>query len=153
MIGTVGENASLRRAICYKTPDNISLSGYTHPSPATEVPIDSLSFGKYGTMVAFKAGDGEENQLDVQKKLCQHIVGLNPLKIGDKSKDKPAENKDDEICLIYQEFLSDSDLNVEEVLTENKLEILDFQRFECGETEKIKDPLSPDNVQIVNLSS
>jgi elongation factor Ts len=153
MIGTVGENASLRRAICYKTPDNITLLGYTHPSPEADIPADTPSFGKYGTIAAFKTADG--SPLEVQKKLCQHIVGLNPLKIGDKSKDEPKANKDDEICLIYQEFLSDPELSVADVLAENKLEVVDYHRFECGETERLQESTNAVNVQTesVNVTS
>jgi elongation factor Ts len=153
MIGTVGENASLRRAICYKTPDNITLLGYTHPSSDAEIPANTPSFGKYGTIAAFRTA--EDSQLEMQKKLCQHIVGMNPLKIGDKEKDEPKANKDDEICLIHQEFLSDPELSVADVLVENNLEIVDYHRFECGETERLKEPENAVNIQTesVNVTS
>lgn len=58
---------------------------------------------------------------------------MNPSKIGDAEKDKPVENKDDEKCLIFQEYLLDPDRTVEEVLKENEVEVVDYLRFECGE--------------------
>lgn len=58
---------------------------------------------------------------------------MDPKKIGT-AVEEPATNKDDEICLIHQEYLLDESITVKEVLEENKLEIVDFKRFECGET-------------------
>lgn len=45
MIGVVGENASLKRAICYKTPEAVRLCGYTHPAPET-FEEGKIMFGK-----------------------------------------------------------------------------------------------------------
>lgn len=134
LIGTVGENASLKRAICFKTNDSVTLSGYAHPAPNVE-DKNAIKFGKYGTIVAF---NGSSSAI-VQKNLCQHIVGMNPVKLGEKGKDEPAESKDDETCLIHQEYLLDPDTTVAEVLETNQIEIIDFQRFECGESAKLEE--------------
>lgn len=64
--------------------------------------------------------------------ICQHIVGMDPKKIGSDT-DEPAKNKDDETCLIHQEYLLDDSVTVKDILEESKLEIIDFKRFECGE--------------------
>ncbi|XP_055917467.1 elongation factor Ts, mitochondrial [Eupeodes corollae] len=133
LIGTVGENASIRRAICFKTNNFLKLSGYTHPTSTSIAPSDVTQVGKYGTIVAFR---GDSMDVELQKNLCQHIVGMNPKKIGEEHKDKPVENKDDETCLIFQEFLVDSDKVVGDVLKENNCDIIDYQRFECGEEAK-----------------
>ncbi|XP_030025077.1 elongation factor Ts, mitochondrial isoform X2 [Manduca sexta] len=127
-IGTVGENAVLRRAECWKANQNeVKITAYTHPAPAT--PGD-YSAGKYGALLAYK----QPNDLqDFGRQLCQHIVGCAPVKIGDKEKDKPAKNSDDETCLIFQEYLLDPSYTVEEVMEQNKLEIIDYVRFSCGE--------------------
>lgn len=58
---------------------------------------------------------------------------MDPKKIGTPD-EEPSKNKEDEICLIHQEYLLDESITVKEVLEENKLEIVDFKRFECGET-------------------
>ncbi|XP_053672389.1 elongation factor Ts, mitochondrial [Anopheles nili] len=144
VIGTVGENASLNRAICYKVPDNVQLTGYVHPAPNEEVPFDVPLVGKYGSLVAFKAdhstvqetGDDELNAVQVARKVCQHIVGMKPERIGVQGKDEPATDKDEETCLIHQEYLVDPTYTVGEVLEANRLQIVDFQRFECGEKSK-----------------
>lgn len=127
-IGSVGENAILRRAECWKANNrDIKIAGYTHPAPP--VPGE-YSAGKYGALLAYKQADDQE---DIGKKLCQHIVGCAPRKIGNKETDKPAKNIDDETCLIYQEYLLDPSYTVEEVLEQNKVEVIDYIRFSCGE--------------------
>lgn len=131
LIGTVGENATLRRAICFKTNNYMKLYGYAHPSAVHESREGITHVGKFGTIVAF-SGDGAE-QLDLQRNLSQHIVGMNPKRIGEANKDKPFENKDDETTLIFQEYLVDSEKTVGEVLKENNINIVDYQRYECGE--------------------
>ncbi|XP_055541510.1 elongation factor Ts, mitochondrial isoform X1 [Wyeomyia smithii] len=145
MIGTVGENATLNRAICYKAPESVKLTGYVHPAPVEEIPSDIPQYGKYGSILAFRnsspASDGE-----VAKKICQHVVGMRPDRIGDKSRDEPKPEKDDEPCLIFQEYLADPTYTVGEVLEANQVEVVDFQRFECGEKLKAED----ENVRVVN---
>lgn len=134
LIGTVGENATVRRAICFKTNNELSLFGYTHPSKDSTIPQpNEVRFGRYGAIVAFRSA---ETNLDLQKNLVQHIIGMDPNKVGEKGKDEPVENKDDEKCLIHQEYLLDPSATVGEILQENQLEVVDFQRFECGEPSK-----------------
>lgn len=128
-IGSVGENAVLRRAECWKANSNdVKIAGYTHPAPATPAEYSS---GKYGALVAYKQANDIE---DIGRQLCQHIVGCAPRKIGNKENDEPAANVDDENCLIYQEYLLDPSFTVEEVLEQHKVEILDYARFSCGES-------------------
>jgi elongation factor Ts len=137
MIGTVGENATLRRAICYKAPEAVRLYGFTHPAPES-LADGTVSMGKYGSIAAFNSNIEHTPELqDIYKKICQHIIGLNPSKIGDAEKDKPNETKDDEKCLIYQEFVLDPEVTVGELLAENNIKIIDFQRYECGEIDMI----------------
>ncbi|CAH0602913.1 unnamed protein product [Chrysodeixis includens] len=127
-IGSVGENAVLRRAECWKANnDSVKIAGYTHPAPAAPA---EYSAGKYGALLAYKQGD---DTIDVGRQLCQHIVGMNPKKIGNKEKDHPAKNVDDETTLIFQEYLLDPSYTVEEVLDQNKVELLEYKRFSCGE--------------------
>lgn len=141
MIGTVGENASLNRAICYRAPEDVKLTGYVHPAPADDsTPEGVPSFGKYGSLLAFRHISVDNlNGDSVARKICQHVVGMKPARIGDKSRDEPAADKDEESCLIFQEYLADPSYTVGEVLEANQLEVVDFQRFECGEKIKAED--------------
>lgn len=59
---------------------------------------------------------------------------MSPTKIGNPDVDQPAPNADDENSMIYQEYLLDSSLTVQQVLMDSQAEILDFARFEMGET-------------------
>ena len=137
--------------------------------------------GKYGAFVLFKndiqtSAGVKEPQLtkslppsDLGRQLCQHIVGMNPLAIGEppSPKDQPTieeekpvssgdigvhdddletvevkKNTMDETLLLHQEFLLDTDLNVHEFLLQNKAEVVDFIRFECGEDDMPETPVT-----------
>lgn len=131
MIGAVGENASLRRATCFKASKAITLAAFTHPPTKS---LTEVQLGKFGSIVALEnKNNNDENTIEIQRNICQHIVGMNPLKIGAFGSDEPTENKDDERCLIFQEYLLDSSVTVAEVLQENNISIFDFHRYECGE--------------------
>lgn len=133
MIGVVGENATLKRAICYKTPETVRLCGYTHPAPENFVE-GSMLMGKYGSIAAFNSNSEKTEEIrEIHRKICQHIVGMKPEKIGNAEEDKPNEVKDDEKCLIHQEFILDPELTIGDILQDNNIKIIDFQRFECGE--------------------
>ena len=133
MIGTVGENANLKRAICYKAPEAVRLYGFSHPAPESS-DDGQVMMGKYGTIAAFNSNIEHTPELQaIYKKIYQHILGMNPQKIGDPENDKPNEVKDDETCLIYQEFVLDNEVTIGDMLKENNIKIIDFQRFLCGE--------------------
>lgn len=139
IIGKVGENLSLRRATCFQTINGISLAGYAHPSTNFQAPV---STGKFGAVVAYKIDSTLENDekthnnvpLDeIGRQLCQHVVGMHPLKIGEIGQDVPAENADEERSMIFQEYLLDPSLTVGDVLANTCISVLDFTRYECGE--------------------
>lgn len=127
-IGTVRENIGIRRALCMTVPDGVNLSGCTHPSPLNPV---LTGLGRYGAVIAYKSAN--ENKLFVDQ-LCQHIIGMNPLKIGQPGVDEPNTSLDDETTMIHQEFLLDPNITVHQALIDAQIEIVDFARFEMGET-------------------
>lgn len=130
-IGNVGENIHLRRALYMSVGPGIKIYGCTHPTPINPVPI---SFGRYGTLIAVKS---HKNTDVLGMQLCQHIIGMNPSKIGNSHEDKPHSNADDETCMIYQEFLLDPNVTVQQLLMDEDAEIIDFVRFEMGEMMKV----------------
>ncbi|XP_017878406.1 elongation factor Ts, mitochondrial [Ceratina calcarata] len=127
-IGTVGENINIRRALCMSVQPGVHLYGCTHPTPVNPVPS---SFGRYGALVALKS---EERKDVLGMQLCQHVIGMNPVKVGDPKVDEPNDNTDDEAVMLYQEFLLDPSMSVQQLLQSEQAEILDFVRFEMGET-------------------
>lgn len=65
--------------------------------------------------------------------VCFYLLGMKPTKIGNATEDKPKENKEDETCLIYQNFIMDIETPVLQILSDNGVTLVDFARFECGE--------------------
>lgn len=131
IIGKVGENASLRRATCFRSTDmRTTLAAFTHP-PVKNTKA-AVQMGKFGAIVAVQ-GTSATTATELKRNICQHIVGMNPQQIGNIDVDKPTESKDDETCLIWQEYLLEPSITVGELLAENNIEIVDFHRFECGE--------------------
>lgn len=59
---------------------------------------------------------------------------MNPAKVGDPKVDEPYDNVDDEPVMLYQEFLLDPNLSIQQLLQSEQIEVLDFVRFEMGET-------------------
>lgn len=146
IIGKVGENASLRRATCFKATNSVTLASFAHPfvvkADANTSTENVVQLGKFGALLALHDANGNA---DAQRNLCQHIVGMNPTKIGVPDVDKPAEVKDDEQCLLFQEYLLEPSMSVAEVLAENQIEVVQFKRFECGEalaTEKLAEKVA-----------
>lgn len=131
VIGSVGENISLKRAACVSVHNDLRLMAYSHPSsPDENAPL----LGKYGTLLAYTAFTDDLTVTQTAKQLCQHIVGMNPLKLGEVGKDEPKENSDDETCMIHQEFLLDPEVTVGQVASDAGIKMVEFIRFECGES-------------------
>lgn len=139
MIGMIGENASLRRAVCLTANEGLHISGYAHPSGNEN---NNVLCGRLGGLVAIKQIIPKDIDLrTVGKELCQHVVGMAPKRIGGDS-DQISKDVDEEECLIHQEFLADNSLLVSDVLAANGIEVVDFKRFECGETvQAVGEPL------------
>lgn len=133
-ISDLGENLNLRRAMCIKTPGDIKLAVYAHPS--TDSNSSKIMTGKYGAIVAYKVDSDDPEIQQYARQLCQHVVGMNPKKVGVLGEDEPALNKDDEVAMIHQEFLLDPELTVGQLTSNIGLQIIDFARIECGEVEE-----------------
>lgn len=131
VIGSVGENITLKRAACVSVPTDFRLTAYSHPSnPDENAPL----LGKYGTLLVYSSFTDDVTVNQTAKQLCQHIVGMNPVKIGEVGVDEPKENSDDETCMIHQEFLLDPEVTVGQVASDIGIKMVEFIRFECGES-------------------
>ncbi|KAK9308752.1 hypothetical protein QLX08_001362 [Tetragonisca angustula] len=122
-IGLIGENISIRRALCMSVQPGAYLYGCTHPTPVNPVPS---SFGRYGALVALKCDD-DKKVLGMQ--LCQHIIGMNPIKVGDPKVDLPNDNIEEEPVMLYQEFLFNPASSIQELLQSEQAEVLDFVKY------------------------
>ncbi|XP_013864577.1 elongation factor Ts, mitochondrial [Austrofundulus limnaeus] len=126
-IGRLGENICVKRAVTVGVPAEWHIGSYIHGSVSSQTEV---AVGRYGALVMFRGGkEGEQDALG--SKLGQHIVGEAPVSLG---------NMDDLSCgdsenrLLPQTFLFDPSRTVAEFLRGKQAEILDFVRFQCGET-------------------
>lgn len=134
-IGKIGENLILRRGVFIAAPTNGVLNYYIH-STGKQINSD-LEVGKYGAVIALENVDKNQavsesskvQQLNLSRQLCQHIVGMNPLRIN-RDHDK---NEVDEDALLDQAFLLDNSIQVGELVKRENLKVLDFVRYQCGE--------------------
>lgn len=87
-VGKLGEKIEMGRAIGARTTSEVHLSTYVHPSQDSV----NLQTGRYGAMVLFRVRQPQEgfpapkrpmppNKLG--RNLCQHVVGMAPLSLGD----------------------------------------------------------------------
>uniref|UniRef100_A0A669BUR9 Elongation factor Ts, mitochondrial n=1 Tax=Oreochromis niloticus TaxID=8128 RepID=A0A669BUR9_ORENI len=126
-IGHLGENMSLKRAVTVGIPAEWKIGSYVHGGISTQTEV---AMGRYGALVIFQGGkEGEQEMLG--RKLGQHIVGESPLSLGNMD-DLPCGES--ETCLLPQTFLADPSRTVAQFLRGQQARVLDFVRFQCGET-------------------
>jgi len=91
-IGQIGENIILSRAATISTnesnTDNIKLAIVTHPSANPAASKSNVAYGRFGVIIAYSKKDDvgilpEGQTVDsLARQLCQHIIGMNPLSVG-----------------------------------------------------------------------
>ncbi|XP_078702161.1 elongation factor Ts, mitochondrial-like isoform X2 [Branchiostoma floridae x Branchiostoma belcheri] len=166
-IGSLGENIQIRRAMYYSVPPipTKHIGVYVHAPVARTTTTSSQSagscqLGKYGALVAFRRRNTEFqnfNAAELGRRLGQHVVGMNPLTVGEmpeirqeeeeKKKSGDGDNRDEEegsstdsdeneTQMLRQTFLLDPTMSVGELVRQQGIELLDFVRFECGEVEE-----------------
>jgi len=136
-IGQIGENMNLRRGYAIgSTNENIKLAYSSHPSQS----VDEVLLGKYGAVVAYEESAVQPESLadlpenvtpeKLPRQLCQHIIGMNP-KTLDRAEE--ASSSDEETALYRQEFVSNPEYTVGEILDLAGWKVHAFLRYECGE--------------------
>lgn len=126
-IGRLGENMSLKRAVTVGIPAEWKIGSYIHGGISTQTEV---AMGRYGALVVFQGGKEEEQEM-LGRKLGQHIVGESPLSLGNMD-DLPCGES--ETRLLPQTFLADPSRTVAQFLRGQQARVLDFVRFQCGET-------------------
>lgn len=125
--GRLGENMSVKRAVTVGVPSEWHIGSYVHGVVGTQA---ELAMGRYGALVVFEGGkEGEEDVLG--RKLGQHVVGEAPQSLGNMD-DLPCGES--ETRLLPQTFLGDPSRTVAQFLKGQRARVLDFIRFQCGET-------------------
>ncbi|KAK5933849.1 hypothetical protein CgunFtcFv8_014298 [Champsocephalus gunnari] len=126
-IGRLGENLSVRRAVAVGVPVEWNIGSYVHGGVSGQTEV---AMGRYGALVVFQGGE-EGAQEVLGRKLGQHIVGESPVSLGNMD-DLPCGES--ETRLLPQTFLGDPSLTVAQFLKGQQARVLDFVRFQCGET-------------------
>ena len=163
-VGQIGENIQLRRGMFWpkqSSSSNSAVKFMIHPVSTIPAVVDTdlgpLNVGKYAAIVEAKrdnvkvsVDEGEEPiELTPIEEVCQHIaqqvIGMNPNKIIPEKKEENADQhvddcstkeKDiDDRALVNQSFVLDEDITVGEYLKEQHVQVIDFARFEVGETD------------------
>ncbi len=142
----IGEKISFRRMICVPKEENQVFGVYSHMN------------GKIGVITLLEGS----NEM-VAKDVAMHVAAMNPMALDRDSMDEKTvehekevikeqvmnEGKPEEIavkmvngrinkfykenCLLEQEFIKDSSMNVEDYAKANQAKVISFVRFEVGE--------------------
>ncbi|XP_037304418.1 elongation factor Ts, mitochondrial [Pungitius pungitius] len=131
-IGRLGENLSVRRAVTVDVPAEWHIGSYVHGGVQGQTEV---AMGRYAALVVFQGGE-KENWDVLGRKLGQHIVGEAPVALGNMD-DLPCGES--ETRLLPQTFLGDPSRTVAEFLRGQQARVLDFIRFQCGESLNDKD--------------
>ncbi|XP_025900872.1 elongation factor Ts, mitochondrial [Nothoprocta perdicaria] len=131
-IGKLGENLRLRRAAWLAVPAGCHIGTYVHGAPPRVPPAPAVAMGKYGALVACAPAEpGAEAALrDVGRKVAQHVVGMAPRSLGS-AEDEPVGEA--ETRLLAQSFLLEPAVTLGAFARAQRVNVLDFVRFECGE--------------------
>lgn len=118
---------SVKRAVTVGVPAEWHIGSYVHGGVSSQ---SEVAMGRYGALVIFQGGkEGEQKTLG--RKLAQHIVGEAPVSLGNMD-DLPCGES--EIRLLPQTFLGDPSRTVAQFLRGQEARVLDFVRFQCGDT-------------------
>lgn len=126
-IGRLGENMAVKRAVTVGVPAEWRIGSYVHGGVSGQTEV---AMGRYGALVVFQGGNEAEQQT-LGRKLGQHIVGEAPVSLGNMD-DLPCGES--ETRLLPQTFLGDPSRTVAQFLRGQQARVLDFVRFQCGET-------------------
>ncbi|XP_040890089.1 elongation factor Ts, mitochondrial [Toxotes jaculatrix] len=126
-IGRLGENMSVKRAVTIGVPSEWHIGSYVHSPVSGQTEV---AMGRYGALVVFQGGKDSERET-LGRKLGQHIVGEAPVSLGNMD-DLPCGES--ETRLLPQTFLGDPSRTVAQFLRGQQARVLDFVRFQCGET-------------------
>lgn len=123
--GGLGENLSVKRAVTVGVPADCHIGSYVHGAVGGQTEV---AMGRYAALVVFQGGKEEEV---LGRQLGQHVVGEAPRSMGHMD-DVPGGES--EHRLLAQTFLLDPSRTVAQFLSGQQARVLDFVRFQCGET-------------------
>lgn len=127
VIGKVGENIKLKRAVAIATSIDNIVGTAVHGNFSGN--YYGCLMGVFASVVILKPSN-QENRDEIQKlssKLAQHVIGMDPKAIDIEV------DIDESDCLLHQEYLLDSKIVVGDLVKAYKCEIVDFIRYSVNE--------------------
>ena len=167
LVGTIGENMSLRRTAVLKVKDGV-VASYVHNPVAP-----GASMGKIGVLVALELSGDKDKLNEIGRQVAMHVAAFNPLALKDEDVDRQAVEREraifaeqakqsgkpekvvkqmiegrikkfyQEVVLLKQAFAMNPDLTVEKASKEAEagvgapITITAFVRYELGEGIKV----------------
>ncbi|KAM7115535.1 EEF1A lysine methyltransferase 3 isoform 2-T2 [Molossus nigricans] len=131
-IGKLGENMTLKRAAWVKVPTGFYVGSYVHGAMHSPS-LHNLVLGKYGALVICETSEWKANLEDLGRRLGQHVVGMAPLSVGSLD-DEPGGEA--ETKMLSQPYLLDPSITLGQYVQPQGVSVVDFVRFECGESEE-----------------
>ncbi len=163
LVGTIGENMSLRRTAALKVKNGL-VATYVH-NPVSP----GASMGKIGVLVALESEGDKDKLNEIGRDIAMHVAAFNPMALKDEDVDPAAVERErsifaeqakqsgkpekvvkqmiegrikkfyQEVVLLKQAFVKNPDLTVEKALKEAEkdvgapIAIKAFARYELGE--------------------
>ena len=127
VIGKVGENIKLKRAIAIATSIDNIIGTAVHGNFSGN--FYGCLMGVFASAVVLKPSN-QENRDEIQKlasKLAQHVIGMDPKAI-----DKTVDIEESD-CLLHQEYLLDNKIVLGDLVKSYNCEIVDFIRYSVNE--------------------
>lgn len=124
LVGKIGENIKLKRAMAIATNSSNIIGTSTHGS--FSFVLDECQMGSYAGVVVLKSlhkSVDREEVRKIAKGLSQHVIGMNPL--GLKSDNLIAE----EDSFLGQDYLLNEKVKVGDLVENSGVEIIDFVRY------------------------
>ncbi|KAM4881286.1 elongation factor Ts, mitochondrial isoform 1-T1 [Thomomys bottae] len=131
-IGKLGENMTLKRAAWVKVPAGFYVGSYVHGTMYNPS-LHNLMLGKYGALVVCETSARKGNLEDLGRRLGQHVVGMAPLSVGSLDDEPGGES---ETKMLSQPYLLDPSITLGQYVQPQGVSVVDFVRFECGESEE-----------------
>ena len=155
MVGTIGENMSVRRSAGLSVEQGV-VTSYLHGQVVE-------GQGKIGVLVALESPGDKEKLAALGKQIAMHVAATNPLALStdDLSKDEVEREREvlitearesgkpeeivvkmvegrvkkflSEVSLLDQPFVKDGDTKVGKLVADAGTEVLSFVRYEVGE--------------------
>jgi len=170
-IGNLGENMVLRRSVLMRAAEGERFATYVHARVGKDT---RAHMGKFAAILRYTADGSDEAQDTIARRVCQHVVGMKPVSLGDINDEvvkreiqddafdiEVKEGEDEKMVspdqlmpvvekdsrLLFQEYILDPSRVVKEVVMDHGITLIDFVRFQCGEEIKDDPPKAAESAE------